>query len=167
MSFGGTAASSVTVVNSTSITATTPAHAAGTVTVTVTNTNGQSGSLASAYAYTAVVSGSIAQVQVNAATPQTAAASVAVNYPLAQAAGNLNVVAVGWNDTTSAVSSVVDSRGNTYALAIGPTTGTGLRQSIYYAREHCGGQQYGHSDVQPGSDFTPTFGCWSTAVWTR
>ena len=87
--------------NSTSITATTPAHAAGAVTVTVTNTNGQSGSLASAYAYTAVVSGSIAQVQVNAATPQTAAASVAVNYPLAQTAGNLNVVAVGWNDTTS------------------------------------------------------------------
>ena len=40
---------------------------------------------------------------------------------------------VGWNDTTSTVSSVSDSLGNNYVLAIGPTTGTGLRQSIYYA----------------------------------
>ncbi len=139
VSFGGTAAASVTVVSSTSITATAPAHAAGAVTVTVTNTNGQSGSLSNAYAYTAVVTGSIAQVQVNAATPQNPTASVAVNYPVAQTAGDLNVVAVGWNDTTSTVSSVTDTRGNTYALAIGPNTGTGLRQSIYYAKNIAAG----------------------------
>ena len=45
MTFGGTAATNVVVVNGTQITATTPAHAAGAVTVTVT-VNGQSGSLA-------------------------------------------------------------------------------------------------------------------------
>ena len=72
-------------------------------------------------------------VQVKSATPQTAAGSVAVTYSLAQTAGNLNVVVVGWNDTTSTVSTVSDSLGNNYVLAIGPTTGTGLRQSIYYA----------------------------------
>ena len=57
-----------------------------------------------------------------------------MTYALAQTAGNLNVVAVGWNDTTSTVTSVTDSRGNSYTLAVGPTTGTGLRQSIYYAK---------------------------------
>ena len=72
-------------------------------------------------------------MQVKSATPQTASGSVAVTYPLAQTAGNLNVVVVGWNDTTSTVSSVSDSLGNNYVLAIGPTSGTGLRQSIYYA----------------------------------
>ena len=40
---------------------------------------------------------------------------------------------VGWNDTTATVQSVKDSAGNTYSLAIGPTSGTALRQSIYYA----------------------------------
>jgi hypothetical protein len=59
---------------------------------------------------------------------------VAVTYPLAQISRNLNIVAVGWNDTTSTVSSVTDSRGNSYVLAVGPTSGTGLRQSIYYAK---------------------------------
>ena len=72
-------------------------------------------------------------VQVKSAIPQTASASVALTYTVAQTAGNLNVVVVGWNDTTSTVSMVGDSLGNNYALAIGPTSGTGLRQSIYYA----------------------------------
>ena len=51
-SLGGTAATGVTVVNSTSITATAAAHAAGTVNVMVTNTDAQSGSLANSYTYT-------------------------------------------------------------------------------------------------------------------
>ena len=49
---GGTAATSVTVVNSTSITANTAAHAAGAVSVVVTNTDGQSGTLTNGYTYT-------------------------------------------------------------------------------------------------------------------
>ena len=49
---GGTAATNVTVVNGTSITATTSAHAAGAVNVVVTNTDGQSGSVANGYTYT-------------------------------------------------------------------------------------------------------------------
>jgi hypothetical protein len=54
-------------------------------------------------------------------------------YPGAQTAGDLNVLVVGWNDTSATVQSVKDTAGNTYNLAIGPTSGTGLRQSIYYA----------------------------------
>ncbi|MGC2182388.1 MAG: IPT/TIG domain-containing protein, partial [Terriglobales bacterium] len=50
---GGTAATGVAVVNSTTITATTPAHSAGAVDVVVTNTDAQSGTLTNGYAYTA------------------------------------------------------------------------------------------------------------------
>ena len=60
-------------------------------------------------------------------------------YSSTQTAGNLNVVIVGWNDSSASVQSVTDSAGNTYALAIGPTTGTALRQSIYYAKNILGG----------------------------
>src|SRR5260370_24475352 len=51
-----------------------------------------------------------------------------------QTAGNLNVVVVGWNDTQAAVSKVSDTAGNVYALAVGPTPGTELSQSVYYAK---------------------------------
>jgi fibronectin type 3 domain-containing protein len=51
VSLGGAAATSVSVVSSTSINAVTPAHAAGTVSVVVTNTNGQSGTLANGFTY--------------------------------------------------------------------------------------------------------------------
>ena len=134
--FGATAATNVVVVNSTTITATTPAGSAGAVTVTVT-VNGQSGSLTNGFTYTGTVA--ISFTQVASATPQTPTATVPVSYPAAQTAGDLNIVVVGWNDTTSTVQSVKDSAGNSYALAIGPTTGTGLRQSIYYAPRIVGG----------------------------
>ena len=74
-------------------------------------------------------------VQVNSAVPQsTAVSSVSVTFTAAQTAGNLNVVVVGWNDTTAAVTSLTDTAGNSYVRAIGPTLGAGLSQSIYYAK---------------------------------
>ncbi|MGB7603108.1 MAG: hypothetical protein WBM24_22595, partial [Candidatus Sulfotelmatobacter sp.] len=42
-------------------------------------------------------------VQQNYATPQSPTATVAVAYTTAQTAGDLNVVVVGWNDTTATV----------------------------------------------------------------
>jgi hypothetical protein len=75
----------------------------------------------------------ISFVQVAAATPQTPQSTVVVAYPQAQIQGNMNIIVVGWNDNVAAVQSVTDSLGNTYSLAVGPTTGTGLIQSIYYA----------------------------------
>ena len=85
------------------------------------------------------VSSQISFVQVNAATPQSATSSVTVSFKVAQAAGNLNVVVVGWNDTTATIQSVTDNLGNQYALAAGPVKGTGLTQSIYYAKNILGG----------------------------
>ena len=141
VSLGGTAATGVSVVNSTTITATTAAHTAGAVNVVVTNTDSKTGTLASGYTYTTASGGSINFVQVGSG-PSTVKASnsaVVVAYPATQTAGDLNVVAVGWGDTTSSVSSVTDSRGNVYTRAVGPTTTTGLSQSIYYAKNIAAG----------------------------
>ena len=42
---------------------------------------------------------------------------------------------VGWNDSTTTVSAVTDSKGNVYLRAVGPTAVSGLlSQSIYYAK---------------------------------
>ena len=139
VTFGGTAATNVVVVSSTSITAKTPARTAGVVNVVVTNSNGQSGTLTNGYTYTS--SGTIAFVQVASGPPtiQASNISVAVAYVHTQIAGNLNIVAVGWGDNISSISSVKDSKGNTYVLAVGPTPNTGLQQSIYYAKNIVGG----------------------------
>jgi hypothetical protein len=77
--------------------------------------------------------------QVSYSDPQVSTTTVTATYPSAQTAGDMNIVAVGWNDTTSTVRSVTDSAGNPYSLAVGPTTGKGLRQSIYYAPNIAGG----------------------------
>ncbi|MFP5261541.1 MAG: IPT/TIG domain-containing protein, partial [Blastocatellia bacterium] len=53
VSFGGTAATNVNVASSSSITATTPAHAAGAVNVVVTNPDSQTASLPNGFSYTA------------------------------------------------------------------------------------------------------------------
>ena len=82
----------------------------------------------------AASTGSATFVQVSAATPQSPTSTVAVSYPLAQTAGDLNIIVVGWNDTSATVQSVTDTRGNTYALAAGPIKGTRLTQSIYYGK---------------------------------
>ncbi|HYL94985.1 MAG TPA: IPT/TIG domain-containing protein, partial [Terriglobales bacterium] len=137
VTFGGTAATNVTIASSTQITAITPAHAAGAVNVVVTNTGGPSGTLANGFTYSSSTSKQITFVQVNnpnTVPPQGSVPSVSVSYPVAQTAGNLNIVVVGWNDTTSTVSSVVDSLGNTYSLAAAPAHASGATQSIYYAK---------------------------------
>ena len=132
VTLGGTAATSVVVMNSTTITATTPAGSAGAVTVTVT-VSGQSGSLTSGFTYNGAVA--IVYVQGNYATPQTPQTTVKVKFKAAQAGGDLNVVAVGWNDSTATVRAVKDTSGNTYTRAVGPTVISGLEsQSIYYAK---------------------------------
>jgi len=63
------------------------------------------------------------------------ATSIPVKVTGAQAAGNLNVVVVGWNDAVRTVQSVTDSKGNVYARALGPTVLSGQEtQSVYYAK---------------------------------
>ncbi len=78
-------------------------------------------------------------VQGNYATPQTNKTTVTIPFTAAQRSGDFNVVLVGWNDTSARVTSVTDTKGNTYALAIGPTQRAGLlSQSIYYAMNIAG-----------------------------
>jgi len=137
VTFGGTPATGVSVSSSTSMTAVTPAHGAGSVTVTVTNPDSQSASLTGGFTYGTPAA--ISFIQVAAAVPQSSPTSVPVSYVSPQTVGDLNVVVVGWNNSTSTVQSIQDSAGNTYSLAIGPTTGTSLRQSIYYASNIKGG----------------------------
>ena len=72
-------------------------------------------------------------VQQSAAVPQSALSTVTVVYPLAQAVGDTNVLAIGWNDATSAITSVTDTAGNTYEVAAPIARGAGLSQAIYYA----------------------------------
>jgi hypothetical protein len=138
VTFGGSAATNVAVTNSTTITATTPAHAAGAVNVVVTNGNGQGGTLTNGFTYTGSTSATINFVQVNSKTSASASSLVAA-YSSAQTAGNLNVVTVMWGDTTRTVSSVTDTKGNAYALAVGPTKATGLTSAIYYGKNIAGG----------------------------
>jgi hypothetical protein len=78
-------------------------------------------------------------VQAASSDPQFSSTTVTTTYSTAQKAGALNIVVVGWNDINSTVQSVKDSAGNTYMLAVGPTVGTGLQQSIYFATNVTGG----------------------------
>lgn len=77
----------------------------------------------------------ISFVQGGYAAPQTPQTTVNVTFNAPQSAGDLNVVVVGWNDSTAVVNRVADSKGNTYTRAVGPTIQTGIAtQSIYYAK---------------------------------
>jgi hypothetical protein len=83
-------------------------------------------------AMTSVVPAFVQGTFVNPSTPLNA---VTAAYTDAQAAGDLNVVILGWRNSSSLVISISDTAGNSYTLAAGPTrlfrTAT---QSIYYAR---------------------------------
>jgi chitodextrinase len=72
-------------------------------------------------------------VQQGYATPQSPQSTVAAVYADAQQAGDTNIVAVGWNDTTSSITSVTDTAGNVYHPAVATFRGNGLSQAIYYA----------------------------------
>jgi fibronectin type 3 domain-containing protein len=77
---------------------------------------------------------SIAYVQSSSQVPDTGAA-VSVTFPSAQTAGDLNIVIVGWSDSSSSVQSISDSVGNTYVAALGPTVSSGnASQILYYAK---------------------------------
>ncbi len=71
--------------------------------------------------------------QVSSSAPASAS-SLSANFRSAQAAGNLNVVFIAWSDATTTVTSVSDSKGNNYQLAVSHASPSlGMTQSIYYA----------------------------------
>ena len=107
---------------------------AGTYPITVT-ANGGGTQQSVVVTLRVTTSSTITYVQGAYATPQSSQTTVSVTYSNAQTAGDLNVIVVGWNDTTATVSSVQDSKGNVYTRAVGPTLVSGsLSQSIYYAK---------------------------------
>ncbi len=77
----------------------------------------------------------ISFVQQNNSVPATPQSSVSVTYTAAQVAGDTNIVAVGWNDSTSSATSVTDTQGNAYTLVLGPTRQSGVHsESIFVAK---------------------------------
>jgi hypothetical protein len=102
----------------------------------------------------------IAFVQVTSATPPGTASTVSATFALAQEAGHLIVLVVGWGGA-SAITRVDDSVGNGYAPAAGPTRiSAGLTQSIYYAK--------GIAGAPPGANtVTVTLGTSTTGLDLR
>jgi hypothetical protein len=137
VTFDGLPAGNVAVPNSTTITANTPGLPVGTADVTITNPDQGSVTTDGAFTYT-LGAGPINFIQ--AADTATGGTGTVVITPMlkVQGAGHLNVVIIGWSDTTAAVSSVVDTEGNTYAVAAPSHAGTGLSQVIYYAKNIVG-----------------------------
>ena len=88
---------------------------------------------------TATTSGGASQpivfVQGNYADPQSSQTTLSVPYTSAQSSGNLNIVIVGWNNSTSNIASVTDTKGNNYTVAAAPISISGIAtQTIYYAK---------------------------------
>lgn len=77
VSFGGTAASGVSVVSATQITATAPAHAAGAVTLAVVNPDSSQGSLADAFTYSTSPSVTVSSLTPNSG-PTTGGTTVLI-----------------------------------------------------------------------------------------
>src|SRR5260221_351150 len=72
-------------------------------------------------------------VQSNQSALQPLASAVSVRFAAGQNHGNLNVVGVGWHDSSADVQSVPDRDGNQYVLAVGPTVYPGVAtQAMYY-----------------------------------
>src|SRR5262245_7930316 len=71
-------------------------------------------------------------VQQSYATPQSPQTTVSATYASAQVASDTNILTIGWNDTTASITSVTDSAGNPYQVAIATARGNGLSQAIYY-----------------------------------
>jgi len=85
-------------------------------------------------------SGAISFVQGAVGNPQWITVdSVDVPLTSATAAGDFNVVAIGWNDSTNTLTSITDTNGNVYTRAVGPTINNGYgTQVIYYAKNVSG-----------------------------
>ena len=131
--FGATAATNVVVVNSTTITATTPAGSAGAVTVTVTE-NGQSGSLVNGFSYAPPPTVASVSPSSGATTGGTAITITGTNFAAGAtvsfgAAAATNVVVVNTTTITAttpagsagAVTAIVTVNGQSGGLANGFT----------------------------------------------
>jgi hypothetical protein len=74
-------------------------------------------------------------IQGAAAVPQSPQQTAQATYAQPEHAGDANVLAIGWNDTTARIASVRDSAGNTYRRAIATFRGNGLSQAVWIAAD--------------------------------
>ena len=114
--------------------ATSTSDSGSTFDVVVTNAAGNITSNPASLTVNPASTANIAFVQGAFNAPQSNVSSVSATFASAQSAGDVNLVFIGWNDTTFAVSNVTDSAGNAYTLAYGPTALSGTAsQSVYFA----------------------------------
>lgn len=132
VSLGGTSATGITVVSSTSITATTPAHAAGAVNVVVTNTDTQSGTLTNGFTYTnpvpSITSLNPSTVAVGSATfTLTVNGTNFISTSVVQVGGNSRVTTfVNSTQVTAAIlASDVATAGSLSITVVNPAPGGG------------------------------------------
>ena len=129
---GGTSATSVAVVNSTSITASTPAHAAGAVSVQVTNTDAQSGTLSNGFTYTA---------------PNPAPTVTAITPNSGPAAGGTTVTITG----TGFLSGATVKLGGTSATSVAVVNSTSITASTPAHAAGAVSVQVTNTDAQSGT----------------
>jgi hypothetical protein len=114
VTFGGAAATNVTIVDSGTITATTPAHAAGSVAVTVTNFDMASGTLPSAFSYLSgppsAPTGVVASAQTTTSVVVSwSAATTATSYEVFRQAPGIAFTSIGTSSGTSFADATVQA----------------------------------------------------------
>ncbi len=92
-------------------------------------------------------SGSITFVKLAQAHPTANSNTVSTaNFSGSVATGDMIVVWLWYNSNTQSVTSITDTKGNSYTKIIGPTTGTGnmatWRQELWYAKNVTGGSSF-------------------------
>jgi hypothetical protein len=163
VTFGGAAATNVIVVNSTTITATTPAGSTGAVTVAVTDPFGQSGSLTSGFTYTLTASvtapGSFNAALAGTVTPTYVSGQQYYNSTTLAShttaafnstGADLLIVFLGCHNNT--VFTVTDSYGNTWLPLAGPASSVGSQN---YPLE---GEYFYAPNAKTGANHTITVG---------
>jgi hypothetical protein len=75
---------------------------------------------------------SLVQSKMNSSASSVSSMGLTVNS--VQKAGDVNVVVIGWDSATGTISSVSDTAGNAYTLAMPIARGTGVSLAIFYAK---------------------------------
>jgi len=76
----------------------------------------------------------------------------------AQTVGNLNVVVIGWNDATSHVVSVSDTRGNAYSAALSRRCSRASTTQVIYYAAGIGASAAGANTVTVNFDAAVSYG---------
>ena len=142
----------------------------GTYPITVTGNGGGIQQNAAVTLTVSTTATSLTYVQGNYATPQTPQTTVNVTFTAAQAAGDLNVVVVGWNDSAAVVRRSLTRAATPTRARSAPRSSAGaLSQSIYYAKNIASAAAGANIVTVTFSTaaVSPTFGSWSTAARIR